>query len=64
MDATIVNVAMAANVDFTTARPLWLACAGLGVVVTVLAVVSTSPRAVRSEERLAPLRRQEPAHVG
>jgi EmrB/QacA subfamily drug resistance transporter len=66
---SLAGAALAANVDFTTARPLWLACAGLGMVVTVLAVVSTSPRAIRSEERLAPLiaepgRRQEPVHVG
>jgi EmrB/QacA subfamily drug resistance transporter len=37
------------------ARPLWLLCAALGVVITVLAVVSTSGRALRSAERLVPL---------
>ena len=37
------------------ARPLWLVCAALGVVITVLGIVSTSPWAQRSAERLAPL---------
>jgi MFS family permease len=66
---SLAGAALAADVDFSAARPLWLVCAGLGVVITVLAVIFTSPRAVRSEERLAPLvaepgRRQEPVHVG
>jgi hypothetical protein len=47
---------MAANVDFAiAARPLWFVCAGLAVIITLLALVSTSPRAIRSAERLAPL---------
>jgi EmrB/QacA subfamily drug resistance transporter len=42
--------------DFTAAaRPLWLVCAGLGVVITALGMFSTSDRAIRSADRLAPL---------
>lgn len=42
--------------DFTAAaRPLWLVCVGLGVVITALGLFSTSERAIRSAERLAPL---------
>ena len=42
--------------DFAAAaRPLWLVCAGLGVTIFVLGFYSTSPRALRSAERLAPL---------
>ncbi|HTI77484.1 MAG TPA: MFS transporter [Mycobacterium sp.] len=42
--------------DFAVAaRPLWLICAGLGLVILALAVFSTSARALRSAERLAPL---------
>jgi EmrB/QacA subfamily drug resistance transporter len=53
---SLAGAALAANVDFTAAaRPLWLVCAGFGMIVAVLALVSTSPRAVRSEKRLAPL---------
>jgi len=37
------------------ARPLWFVCAGLGVVILALGLYSTSPRALRSAERLAPL---------
>jgi MFS family permease len=45
-----------AGVDFATAaRPLWLVCAGLGLCITALGVISTSPPAMRSAERLAPL---------
>ena len=51
----------------TQARPLWWMCVGIGVAVTVLGFVSTSPRALRSAERLAPLiegpREPEPAGV-
>ena len=36
-------------------RALWIVCAGLGLVVLVLGLYSTSPRAIRSAERLAPL---------
>jgi EmrB/QacA subfamily drug resistance transporter len=42
--------------DFAVAaRPLWLACAGLGVVILVMGLFSTSHRALRSADRLAPL---------
>jgi EmrB/QacA subfamily drug resistance transporter len=42
--------------DFTAAaRPLWLVCAALGVVITTLALVSTSAPAIRTAERLTPL---------
>ena len=42
--------------DFAVAaRPLWLICAGLGVVIIALALFSTSARALRSADRLAPL---------
>lgn len=44
------------TVDFAAAaRPLWLVCAVLGVVVFGLGIFSTSARAMRSAERLAPL---------
>ncbi len=56
-----------AGVDFLhAARPLWFTGVGLGLVVAVLAVFSTSERARRSAERLAPLiedRRIEDVHV-
>jgi EmrB/QacA subfamily drug resistance transporter len=42
--------------DFAVAaRPLWLICAGLGVAIIALGIYSTSPRALRSADRLAPL---------
>jgi len=42
--------------DFAVAaRPLWLICSGLGLVIVVLGAYSTSARALRSAERLAPL---------
>jgi EmrB/QacA subfamily drug resistance transporter len=45
-----------AGADFAVAaRPLWLACAGLGLVILVLGLYSTSTRALRSADRLAPL---------
>ncbi len=56
-----------AGTDFTAAaRPLWWVNIVLGVVISVLAVVSTSARAKRSAQRLAPLieDRNEAAHVG
>jgi EmrB/QacA subfamily drug resistance transporter len=59
----------ATDVDFAaSARPLWYVCAALGVTILVLGMASTSPRAIRSAERLAPLidgpgRRAEAAHV-
>jgi EmrB/QacA subfamily drug resistance transporter len=45
-----------AGIDFASAaRPLWFVCVAMGVVVFVIGVLSTSPRALRSAERLAPL---------
>ncbi|MEZ0342065.1 MFS transporter [Mycobacterium sp. pV006] len=42
--------------DFAAAaRPLWFVCVGVGLVITALALFSTSKRALRSAERLAPL---------
>ena len=42
--------------DFTaSADPLWLFTFVLGLAIAVLAIISTSPRAQRSAERLAPL---------
>jgi EmrB/QacA subfamily drug resistance transporter len=57
------------NIDFAlAARPLWLIFAAMGVVIFVLGIVSTSPRAIRTADRLAPLIGQhrhtpEAAHV-
>lgn len=51
--------------DFASAaRPLWFVCIGLGVVITALGVYSTSPRALRSADRLAPLIAGEAATAG
>lgn len=45
-----------AKVDFAAAaRPLWLVFAGVGVLIFALGVYSTSGRALRSAEQLAPL---------
>lgn len=45
-----------AGADFAAAaRPLWFVCTALGLVILVLGLFSTSPRAMRSAERLAPL---------
>jgi MFS family permease len=42
--------------DFTSAaKPLWLLCAVLGLVILGLGIFATSQRAIRSAERLAPL---------
>jgi MFS family permease len=42
--------------DFAaSARPLWFMSIGIGVVITVLGYLSTTPRAFRSADRLAPL---------
>jgi hypothetical protein len=42
--------------DFATAaRPLWFVCVGLGIVVFCLGFYATTPKALRSAERLAPL---------
>jgi len=44
------------TIDFArTARPLWLIFAGVGVLIFALGFYSTSPRGLRSAERLAPL---------
>lgn len=44
------------STDFAAAaRPLWFVCVGFGLVITVLALYSTSGRALRSADRLAPL---------
>jgi EmrB/QacA subfamily drug resistance transporter len=44
------------HVDFTdAARPLWLVVAGFGVTIFILGAFSTSKRALRSAERVAPL---------
>ena len=54
---SVAGPALAAvGVDFAaSARPLWFVCAGLGVGILALGLYSTSPRALRSAERLAPL---------
>lgn len=54
---SVAGSALAAvHVGFTdAARPLWLINIGLGLVISVLAITSTSPKARRSAERLAPL---------
>jgi EmrB/QacA subfamily drug resistance transporter len=54
---SVTGSALAATgVDFAiAARPLWLICAGLGLAILALAVFSTSPGALRSADRLAPL---------
>jgi EmrB/QacA subfamily drug resistance transporter len=59
---------LSSGLDFmSAARPLWFVCVGLGVVITVLGVVSTAPRALASAQRLAPLiegHQKAAAHVG
>jgi EmrB/QacA subfamily drug resistance transporter len=46
----------ASSAQYTAdARPLWMMCAVLGVVIITLAIWSTSRPAIRSAERLAPL---------
>jgi MFS family permease len=53
---SVAGAALSGTGSFAaSARPLWLVCVGLGVVVAVLGFVSTSPRAVDSAKRLAPL---------
>ena len=54
---SIAGAALATmGADFAVAaRPLWIICAVLGVTIIVLGVYSTSARALRSAERLAPL---------
>ncbi|BBX20307.1 MFS transporter [Mycolicibacterium duvalii] len=67
---SVAGTAMATGgTDFAAAsRPLWFMCAGLGVLIFVLGLFSTSRRALRSAQRLAPLvsggaTQQEPADV-
>jgi len=51
--------------DFAAAaRPLWFVCVGLGLLILALGVFSTSQRAVRSAERLAPLIAGTPTRTG
>jgi EmrB/QacA subfamily drug resistance transporter len=54
---SVVGSALATTgADFAAAaRPLWLICTALGVVILALAAFSTSARALRSADRLAPL---------
>lgn len=54
---SVAGAALAANhVGFTeAARPLWIINVALGLVITVLAVTSTSARAKLSAQRIAPL---------
>jgi EmrB/QacA subfamily drug resistance transporter len=48
--------------DFTaSADPLWLFTFALGLAIAALAIISTSPRAVRSAERLVPLIDSDPS---
>ena len=62
---SIAGTAMAAGgADFATAaRPLWFMSAGLGLVILVLGLFATSPRGLRSAERLAPLIAGPPEQV-
>ncbi|MDH6243048.1 MFS transporter [Mycobacterium sp. OTB74] len=44
------------GVDFAAnTTPMWWVCVGVGVTITILGLVSTSPRALASAQRLAPL---------
>ncbi|MBN3455259.1 MFS transporter [Mycobacterium sp. DSM 3803] len=54
---SVAGAALAdSHIDFAVAaRPLWLIFAGLGVLIFVLGSVSTSPWALRTADRLAPL---------
>ncbi|BBX31828.1 efflux membrane protein [Mycolicibacterium mageritense DSM 44476 = CIP 104973] len=54
---SVAGAALAdSHIDFAVAaRPLWLIFAGLGVLIFVLGFVSTSPWALRTADRLAPL---------
>ncbi|MGU3500721.1 MFS transporter [Mycobacterium sp. C31M] len=53
---SVAGAALADTADFAaSARPLWLTCAVLGVVIVVLGVRSTTPQAMESARRLAPL---------
>jgi EmrB/QacA subfamily drug resistance transporter len=66
---SVAGTALAsAGLQFTSAaRPLWLISIGLGLAIVALSITSTSARAKRSAERLAPLiedHRNGVAHVG
>ena len=53
------------GMDFTAAaRPLWMVCAALGIVIFALGIFTTSPHALRSAERLVPLIAGTPQEVG
>ncbi|WP_309224733.1 MFS transporter [Mycolicibacterium sp. CBMA 234] len=59
---SIAGPALSGAADFgTQTRPLWWMCVGVGLAIIVLGVVSTSQRALRSAERLAPLIEGVPA---
>ncbi|OLP04259.1 MFS transporter [Mycolicibacterium porcinum] len=66
---SVAGAALAGTgVDFAAAaRPLWFVCAALGLVIFALGVISTTPWALRSAQKLAPLIGQhhvaEVAHV-
>ena len=61
---SVAGAALAGHgADFATAaRPLWFVCIALGLVVIALGLISTSPRALESAERLAPLIHGIPAN--
>jgi EmrB/QacA subfamily drug resistance transporter len=66
---SVAGTALAsAGAQFTSAAlPLWFVNIALGLAIVVLAIISTSARAMRSAERLAPLiedHRSEVTHVG
>lgn len=54
---SVAGAAMAGGgADFaTSARPLWFICIAVGVIILAVGLFSTSQRALRSAERLAPL---------
>jgi hypothetical protein len=54
---SVAGTALAgSSTDFAAAaRPLWFVCIALGLVILGLGLFSTSQRALRSAERLAPL---------
>ncbi|MDY6996279.1 MAG: MFS transporter [Actinomycetota bacterium] len=60
---SVAGVAMApGGAGFAAAaHPLWYICIGLGLVILVNGLYSTSPRAMRSADRLAPLIEGTPA---
>ncbi|MDF2823376.1 MAG: drug resistance transporter, EmrB/QacA subfamily, partial [Mycobacterium sp.] len=54
---SVAGAALASpHVDFdTAARPLWFVVIGFGIAIFLLGLFSTSERALRSAERVAPL---------